>query len=74
MKPHGNHDRVGEYPDRGGSDFHFQTERQSDVTACRQRAQTSGLRFERSFDSRHGVGRQLIIRDLLSLGGFLWAA
>ena len=39
-------------------------QRQSDVTACRQRAPTSGLRFECSFGFRLGAGRQLIIRVL----------
>ena len=42
----------------------FFTERQSDVTACRQRAPNSGLRFDRSFSFRLDAGRQLIIRDL----------
>lgn len=43
----------------------FHSERQSDVTACRQRASTSGLRFESSFGFRLKAGRQLIIRVLL---------
>lgn len=44
--------------------------RQSDVTACRQRAPTSGLRFEYPFGFQLGAGRQLIIRALFGLGIF----
>ena len=45
-------------------------ERQSDVTACRQRASTSGVLFERSFAFQLNAGRQLIIRALFGICGF----
>lgn len=47
----------------------FSRERQSDVTACRQRAPISGLRFERSLAFELRTGRQLIIRVLLLMQG-----